>query len=63
MIKQKGADNITVEELVEEITARGRGLFNFFLSVHSLSLCTANVPPDVKAELLQRIRRFLGTVH
>ena len=43
VIKNKGLEKITVEELVAEITPRGR----------------ATVPDSVKAELLQRIRSFL----
>eukprot|EP00741_Cyanophora_paradoxa_P007881 tig00001224_g7625.t1 len=45
IIKSKGMDKVTVEELVSEITPRGR----------------ATVPDDVKAELLRRIKRFLET--
>eukprot|EP01116_Phalansterium_solitarium_P012668 TRINITY_DN29167_c0_g1_i1.p2 TRINITY_DN29167_c0_g1~~TRINITY_DN29167_c0_g1_i1.p2 ORF type:complete len:109 (+),score=25.89 TRINITY_DN29167_c0_g1_i1:121-447(+) len=45
VIKQKGADNITVEQLVAEITPKGR----------------AAVPNEVKAELLQKIRKFLSS--
>ena len=43
VIKSKGLNHITVEELVKEITPRGR----------------ATVPDTVKAELLNRIRSFL----
>ena len=43
VIKNKGLEKITVEELVAEITPRGR----------------ATVPAAIKAELLQRIRKFL----
>merc|ERR1719183_1586797 len=43
VIKNKGLEKITVEELVAEITPRGR----------------ATVPEAVKAELLQKIRDFL----
>ena len=43
VIKNKGLEKITVEELVAEITPRGR----------------ATVPSAIKAELLQRIRKFL----
>ena len=43
VIKNKGLEKITVEELVAEITPRGR----------------ATVPDAIKAELLQRIRKFL----
>uniref|UniRef100_A0A8C4RCQ0 Transcription and mRNA export factor ENY2 n=1 Tax=Eptatretus burgeri TaxID=7764 RepID=A0A8C4RCQ0_EPTBU len=44
IIRQKGLDHVTIEELVTEITPRGRAL----------------VPDSVKKELLQRIRTFLG---
>ena len=43
VIKNKGLEKITVEDLVQEITPRGR----------------ATVPSAIKAELLQRIRKFL----
>lgn len=43
VIKSKGLEKITVEDLVAEITPRGR----------------ATVPASVKEELLQRIRKFL----
>ncbi len=43
VIRQKGLEKVTVEELVSEITPKGR----------------ATIPEDVKAELLQRIRKFL----
>jgi enhancer of yellow 2 transcription factor len=43
VIKNKGLEKITVEDLVAEITPRGR----------------ATVPDAVKAELLQKIRDFL----
>ena len=44
VIRNKGLEKITVEELVGEITPRGR----------------ATVPDAVKAELLERIRKFLA---
>ncbi|EDO41625.1 predicted protein [Nematostella vectensis] len=44
IIKQKGLDNVTVEDLVKTITPKGRAL----------------VPDEVKRELLQRIRQFLA---
>lgn len=47
IIRQKGVDKVNVEELVEEITPKGR----------------AAVPAPVKAELLQRVRRFLNTAN
>ena len=43
VIRSKGLEKITVDELVAEITPRGR----------------ATVPDEVKADLLQRIRKFL----
>lgn len=43
LIKNKGLDKITVEELVEEITPKGQAM----------------VPDAIKAEMLQRIRTFL----
>ena len=43
VIRNKGLEKITVDELVAEITPRGR----------------ATVPDDVKTELLQNIRKFL----
>ena len=44
VVKQKGLEHITVDDLVAEITPRGRAL----------------VPDQVKKELLQRIRNFLA---
>lgn len=44
VVKQKGLDNITVEDLVLEMVPKGRAL----------------VPDAVKKELLQRIRAFLA---
>mmetsp|Transcript_3883 Transcript_3883/g.5083 ORF Transcript_3883/g.5083 Transcript_3883/m.5083 type:complete len:83 (+) Transcript_3883:189-437(+) len=43
VIRSKGLEKITVDELVAEITPRGR----------------ATVPDEVKTELLQHIRKFL----
>ncbi|KAF0698258.1 Aste57867_11115 [Aphanomyces stellatus] len=43
VIKTKGIDQITVEDLVEEITPKGR----------------ASVPDSIKADMLERIRLFL----
>jgi len=42
LIRQKGDTTMTVEQLTQEIIPRGRG----------------TVPDDIKAELLQRIRKF-----
>ncbi|VDH99805.1 transcription and mRNA export factor ENY2 [Mytilus californianus] len=44
VVKQKGLEHITVDDLVAEITPKGRSL----------------VPDNVKRELLQRIRTFLA---
>lgn len=43
VIRNKGLEKVSVDELVAEITPRGR----------------ATVPDQVKAELLQSIRKFL----
>ncbi|KAL4331619.1 hypothetical protein AHAS_Ahas13G0518200 [Arachis hypogaea] len=43
--KKKGRNNVTVDDLVQVITPKGR----------------ASVPDSVKAELLQRIRSFLAS--
>lgn len=44
IVRQKGLENITVDDLVAEITPKGRAL----------------VPDQVKKELLQRIRTFVA---
>ncbi|TWW79612.1 transcription and mRNA export factor ENY2 [Takifugu rubripes] len=44
IIKERGLEHVTVEDLVAEITPKGRGL----------------VPDSVKKELLHRIREFLA---
>uniref|UniRef100_A0A8C5JVW0 Transcription and mRNA export factor ENY2 n=1 Tax=Jaculus jaculus TaxID=51337 RepID=A0A8C5JVW0_JACJA len=44
VIKEKGLEHVTVDDLVAEITPKGRAL----------------VPDGVKKELLQRIRTFLA---
>ena len=41
----KGLEQISVEDLVSEITPRGR----------------ATIPDDIKADLLERIRKFLAS--
>lgn len=43
VIRQKGIDQVTVEELIADITPHGR----------------STIPEDVKAELLKRIRLVL----
>eukprot|EP01114_Cavostelium_apophysatum_P017018 TRINITY_DN4963_c0_g1_i1.p1 TRINITY_DN4963_c0_g1~~TRINITY_DN4963_c0_g1_i1.p1 ORF type:complete len:108 (-),score=1.29 TRINITY_DN4963_c0_g1_i1:3-326(-) len=45
LIKQRGLENVTVEDLVVETTPKGRAL----------------VPQAVKAEVLQKIRKFMAT--
>ena len=45
VIKSKGLEQISVEDLVSEITPRGR----------------ATIPDDIKADLLERIRKFLAS--
>ena len=44
IVKRKGLEQVTVEDLVAETTPKGRSL----------------VPDDVKRELLSRIRTFLA---
>lgn len=44
IVRQKGLEHVTVDDLVTEITPKGRAL----------------VPDQVKKELLQRIRNFLA---
>lgn len=43
MIRNKGIDQVTVEDLVEEITPRGR----------------AAVPESVKSDMLEKIKAFI----
>lgn len=43
-VRKKGRDNVTVDDLIDVITPMGR----------------ASIPNSVKAELLERIRAFLG---
>jgi enhancer of yellow 2 transcription factor len=43
VIRRKGLEKVTVEELVAEITPQGR----------------STIPEEIKAELLKRIRTFL----
>ncbi|CAF1520803.1 unnamed protein product, partial [Didymodactylos carnosus] len=44
IVKQKGLENITVDELVQEITPKGRAL----------------VPDVIKKEMLARLRQYLS---
>ena len=69
VIRRKGLEKVTVDDLVGEITPRGRCKYhNFkfmFGSVMFLYMCfycsafIATIPEEVKAELLKRIRTFL----
>ena len=45
LIKNKGLEKITVEEMVAEVTPQGK----------------ATVPDKVRAELLQKIKEFIST--
>jgi Transcription factor e(y)2 len=46
LIQQRGADNVTVEELVHKLAPQGR----------------ASVPGSVKAEILEEMKKFLGSL-
>ena len=72
LIRTKGDEQLTVEQLTQEITPRGRGetpATHKPTQAWPMSLCTgahpsfasdaATVPDEVKAELLLRIRRFV----
>ncbi|KPP78020.1 hypothetical protein Z043_102507, partial [Scleropages formosus] len=66
VIKEKGLEHVTVEDLVAEITPKGRGIHRSNLKilvpvlvVHHSYMVTL-VPDSVKKELLQRIRAFLA---
>ncbi|XP_065828275.1 transcription and mRNA export factor ENY2-like [Oscarella lobularis] len=45
IVRQKGLDHVSVDDLVAEITPKGRAL----------------VPDEVKRDLLQKIKEFLAT--
>ncbi|KAJ0065805.1 hypothetical protein NL108_000030 [Boleophthalmus pectinirostris] len=67
VIKEKGLEHVTVEDLVAEITPKGRGNsplfqkskkdFEYLIRFPSFA---AMVPDSVKKELLHRIRAFLS---
>ena len=69
VIRRKGLEKVTVDDLVSEITPRGRCKWNCFPvcqwyscalpTIVLVSSTTATIPEDVKAELLKRIRTFL----
>ncbi|RHY88525.1 hypothetical protein DYB26_013584 [Aphanomyces astaci] len=61
LIKTKGIDQITVDDLVDEITPKGR-CTPAFLSLsydRHLTSFVASVPDSIKADMLERIRLFL----
>ncbi|XP_045142325.1 transcription and mRNA export factor ENY2 isoform X2 [Tenrec ecaudatus] len=64
VIKEKGLEHVTVDDLVAEITPKGRVdssmNFNTCLDSCSYHYNQALVPDSVKKELLQRIRTFLA---
>jgi hypothetical protein len=67
VIRKKGLEKVTVEDLVAEITPHGRGkhpprllaITYIFIRKNDICIDLATVPEDVKAELLKRIRLFL----
>lgn len=67
VIRRKGLEKVTVDDLVGEITPRGRGkIFDEFTACWLQSspffdnfVIIATIPEEVKAELLKRIRTFL----
>jgi enhancer of yellow 2 transcription factor len=62
IIRRKGLEKVTVEELVAEITPHGRCKLEncgFDSCIYNYLSSTATVPEDVKTELLKRIRLFL----
>jgi hypothetical protein len=75
LIRSKGVENVSVEDLVAEIKPKGKGkekkrFFVFFLILIIDTILISNltfflnlqasIPPNIKNELLQRIRRFLA---
>ena len=61
MIRKKGLDHVTVEDLVEEITLQGRGRHENCGVEYILMHCvwTAEVPQDVKDEILEKIQIYI----
>ena len=47
IVKEKGVDNVTVDDLIAELTPRGR----------------SSVPDEVKKELLELIKAYLMEVY
>lgn len=63
IVKQKGLENITVDELVQEITPKGRGKYFriiFRLSLNHFQYFLALVPDTIKKEMLTRLRQYLS---
>lgn len=69
MIRNKGIDQVTVEDLVEEITPKGRGAHTptRALSAHKggrdsivrAAIVIGSVPESVKTEMLEKIKTFI----
>ena len=69
VIRKKGLEKVTVEELVADITPQGRGntctsilcdsIYCSIMYNYNVMISLATVPEDIKAELLKRIRVFL----
>jgi len=63
-VSQKGAENVRLEELVQQAGPQGLGnpfllFFSFFCFLIISSLDTATVPTHVKVEMLHLIKDFL----
>lgn len=59
VIRRKGLEKVTIEELVAEITPKGRCKQIITFISNMLIFTLATIPEEVKAELLLRIRKFL----
>lgn len=62
IVKQKGLENITVDELVQEITPKGRGKNKWIAwsNVCWMIVYLALVPDTIKKEMLARLRQYLS---
>lgn len=65
IVKQKGLENITVDELVQEITPKGRGQYTSHCARRKRKewewiFCLALVPDSIKKEMLARLRNYLS---
>ncbi len=65
MIRNKGIDQVTVDDLIEEITPKARGKL-VHIPYHGMEspsiltcICPASVPEPIKTELLERIKTFI----